>query len=404
VEPEPPPVRDETAEFATLAGGPGAAAVEEEITLRPPPRAPSRTPQPRTRAEGRRYRTAASIVASVIALAVGGVLIFMAATSRDLPFLSDEADVANASEPGEGTDDGGAVEPAEPPPPGETPTETAPAAPAPSTETVSVLAAGDIAECGPQSGDELTAEILGAHPDATILTLGDNAYPDGTEEEFAACYEPSWGRYKDRTRPASGNHDHHTKDAAGFAAYFGEAAGPFDKYYYSYDLGAWHLVVLNSDCWRVGGCESDDEQIEWLRQDIADHPTACTLAYFHRPPFSSGRYGDLEDTARVQPLWQALHEEGVDVVLTGHEHSYERFAPMDDNGQRDEASGIRLFIVGTGGGNLRKYTRPLRPTTEMRQGDTWGVLELTLRPDGYDWEFLPVKGGTFQDSGSGACH
>jgi acid phosphatase type 7 len=266
-----------------------------------------------------------------------------------------------------------------------------------------LLAAGDIAECE-HPGDEATARILARFPDATIQTLGDNAYQEGTSADFNACFAPSWGRFKDRTWAATGNHDHSTKDAQGYSDYFGTRGGPHDKYYYSYDLGAWHVVVLNGDCWRIGGCELNDPQIEWLRRDLEEHASACTLAVAHRPPFSSGRYGDPEDTRRVRPIWQVLYEEGVEVFLTAHEHSYERFAPMNAQGERDDEGGVRLFVAGTGGGNLRGFKYDPLPTTEIRNDDTWGVLKLNLKQAGYDWEFLPVEGKTFTDSGSGTCH
>jgi hypothetical protein len=266
-----------------------------------------------------------------------------------------------------------------------------------------LLAAGDIAECGDQ-GDEATAKILARFPDATIQTLGDNAYDEGTLAEFRRCYTPSWGQFKDRTWGAVGNHDHSTKDAQGYSDYFGSRGGPYDKYYYSYDLGAWHVVVLNGDCWRIGGCDVADPQIVWLRRDLDRYAATCTLAVAHRPPFSSGRYGDPEDTSRVRPLWQVLYEEGVDVFLTAHEHSYERFAPMNTRGERDEERGVRLFVAGTGGGNLRRFAHDPLPTTEVRNDDTWGVLKMTLNATGYDWEFLPVEGKAFRDSGSGTCH
>ncbi len=266
-----------------------------------------------------------------------------------------------------------------------------------------LLAAGDIAECDNQ-GDEATARILAEYPDATIATLGDNAYDAGTLQEFENCYDPSWGQFKDRTRPATGNHDHSTTNAQGFADYFGSAGGPYDKYYYSYDLGSWHVVVLNSDCWRVDGCAVDDPQAEWLRRDLEQHQAICTLAVWHRPPFSSGRYGEPTETARVRPLWRVLNEQGADVLLTGHEHSYERFQPMDAEGRSDEATGVRLFVVGTGGGNLRPFENPPLPTTATRQADSWGVLKLDLGTDGYDWRFLPVSGSSYSDSGSGTCH
>jgi hypothetical protein len=269
--------------------------------------------------------------------------------------------------------------------------------------TAFLLAAGDIAECDHQ-GDESTARILADYPHATIQTLGDNAYQHGTSEEFEQCYDPTWGQFKDRTRPATGNHDEATKDAQGYWDYFGDRGGPFDRYYYSYDLGGWHVVVLNSDCWRVGGCNIDDPQAEWLRNNLAHSDALCTLAAWHRPPFSSGRYGEPKDTDRVRPLWRVLNEEGADVLLTGHEHSYERFAPMNADGTRDDAEGVRLFVVGTGGGNLRPFENDPLPTTEKRQDDTWGVLKLDLKPSGYDWEFLPVAGSSFSDSGTGTCH
>jgi len=266
-----------------------------------------------------------------------------------------------------------------------------------------LLAAGDIAEC-PTSGDEATAEIVERFPDATVAALGDNAYPVGSVRDYRDCFDPSWGRFRDRIRPATGNHEFSTKDAGGYYQYFGDAGGPFDRYHYSYDLGAWHVVVLNTDCWRVGGCELDSPQIEWLRDDLARNPRRCTLAYMHRPPFSSGRYGEPKDTTRVRPLWQTLYEENVDVLLAAHEHSYERFAPMNTRGEPDDERGVRLFVVGTGGGNLREFAFGPLPTTEVRNAQTWGVLKLTLHSDGYEWEFLPVEGETFTDSGSGSCH
>ena len=269
------------------------------------------------------------------------------------------------------------------------------------TAPVVMLAAGDIAECEAQ-GDEATAKILDAHPDAVVATLGDNAYQEGTIDEFRRCYDPSWGRHKERTRPATGNHDHSTKDASGYHEYFGAAGGPDDRYYYSYDIGTWHVVVLNSDCWRIGGCEAGDPQLEWLRNDLSSHAAGCTLAYWHRPPFSSGRYGDEQATGRVRPLWEAVHELGVDVVLAAHEHSYERLAPMNAAGNRDP-NGVPLFVVGTGGGNLRAFPGGPLEATEVRNADTWGVLELRLGDGRYDWKFLPVEGDTFTDAGSGAC-
>jgi acid phosphatase type 7 len=265
-----------------------------------------------------------------------------------------------------------------------------------------LLAAGDIAECD-HRGDEATAQLLAEHPRATIAALGDLAYEHGSYEDFVRCFGPSWGRFRDRIRPTTGNHDHATRRASGYTRYFGDRAAAEAGFHYSYDLGKWHVVVLDSDCWRVGGCGPNDPQATWLRRDLRDHPARCTLAYWHRPPFSSGRYGDPKNTDRVRPLWRVAVEEGVDIVLTAHEHSYERFVPMDADGGRDD-EGTRLFVVGTGGGNLRKYHRPPLPTTVVRNDDTWGVLRLTLRAGGYDWKFLPVAGRRFTDSGTGSCH
>jgi acid phosphatase type 7 len=265
-----------------------------------------------------------------------------------------------------------------------------------------LLAAGDIAECA-GAGDEATAEILARHPNATIAPLGDLAYPHGRPQDFRRCFGPSWGRFVERMRPASGNHDHATPDARGYWQFFGRRAGPFDRYMYAYDIGTWRAVVLNSDCWRIGGCALDDPQARWFREELRRNPRQCTLAYWHRPPFSSGRYGDPENTARVRPLWRIAAEEGVDVVLTGHEHSYERFRPMGAEG-RPEPVGPRLFIVGTGGAELRPYTRPRLPTTVVRDGATLGLLRLRLRAGSYDWRFVPARRGGFTDHGSGACH
>lgn len=264
-----------------------------------------------------------------------------------------------------------------------------------------LLAAGDIAECG-FAGDEATAEILERFPEATIAAVGDTVYDKGTPDEYERCYKPSWGRFRSRTRPAVGNHEYSTEDASGFADYFGDLAGRAGAHWYSYDIGPWHAVVLNSQCWKVGGCEQDDPQLTWLRRDLDENAERCTVAYFHRPPFSSGRYGDLEATDNLLPLWQALVDGGVDVALAGHEHSYERMQPLDRDGKADP-DGARLFIVGTGGGNLRQFRTPPLPITEARDGGTWGVLKLDLEREGYSWAFLPVAGGDFEDAGTGRC-
>ena len=269
--------------------------------------------------------------------------------------------------------------------------------PAPGADAV-LLAAGDIATCD-GGGDEATAQLLDRLA-GTVAVLGDGAYPNGTAADYAACYDPTWGRHKARTRPAPGNHDYDTAGAAGYFGYFGAAAGDPATGYYAYDLGAWHVVVLNSNCAAVDGCGIGSPQERWLRDDLADHPATCTLAYWHHPRFSSGEHGDTNATA---PLWQALYEADADLVLTGHDHDYERFAPQDPAGRTDPARGIVQFVVGTGGKDLRGFGAP-RPTSVARNHETFGVLALTLYPTGYDWAFLPVAGQAYRDAGSRSCH
>lgn len=262
-----------------------------------------------------------------------------------------------------------------------------------------LLAAGDIARCG-EPGAAVTAALLAKLP-GTVATLGDNAYRNGSRQEFAGCYDPTWGAEKARTRPALGNHEYGTREAKGYFGYFGAAAGERGKGYYSYDLGAWHVVALNSNCDEVGGCDAGSPQERWLRADLAAHPAACTLAYWHHPLFSSGTKHGGEPA--VRPLWQALVDAGADVVLSGHEHNYERFAPQDAGGRPDSRHGIREFVVGSGGAGLYPLGDPL-PASEARNADTLGVLRLTLRPAGYDWDFVPAGGGTFADAGRAGCH
>jgi len=265
-----------------------------------------------------------------------------------------------------------------------------------------LVGAGDIASCDDLAGAEATAKLIDKIP-GTVFAVGDLAYPDGSEEQFAKCYTPTWGRFKDRTRPAPGNHEYHKGGgASAYAHYFGAAAGDPDKAYYSYELGAWHIVVLNSECAEVGGCEVTSPQGQWLKQDLAQHPAGCTLAYFHKPLFSSGgKHGnDLE----MKPLWDALYHGGADVIINGHDHDYERFAPQDPEGRLDEKHGIREFVVGSGGKNSHRVMAEAKPNSEVRNGDTFGVLKMTLHAKAYDWEFVPEAEKTFTDSGSGTCH
>lgn len=264
-----------------------------------------------------------------------------------------------------------------------------------------LVGAGDIASCDDLSGAEATAKLIDKIP-GTVIAVGDLAYPDGTDEQFAKCYGPTWGRFKDRTRPAPGNHEYHSDGASGYVHYWGEAAGDPKKAYYSFDLGKWHIISLNSECKQVGGCGKESEQGKWLQQDLAKHPTACTLAYFHRPLFSSGLAHGKDP--EVKPLWDILYQGGADVIISGHDHDYERFAPQDPEGKSDPQHGLREFVVGTGGKNSHRIIGPAQPNSELRQADTYGVLKLTLHADGYDWEFVPEAGKNFTDSGTGKCH
>ena len=262
-----------------------------------------------------------------------------------------------------------------------------------------LLAAGDIASCS-STGDEATAAILTTLPEATVVTLGDNVYDNGTAAEFTGCYDTSWGAAKARTQPSPGNHDYNTPGATGYYGYFGAAAGDPAKGYYSFDIGAWHLIAINSSCTDIGGCAAGSPQEQWLRADLRAHPAACTLAYWHHPRFSSGPHGNH---AVMQSIWQALYDYGADVVLSGHDHDYERFAPQTPAGAADPTHGIREFIVGTGGRSHYATGTPAA-NSAVRNSDTYGVLKVTLHAAGYDWEFLPEAEMTFTDSGAGACH
>jgi hypothetical protein len=260
-----------------------------------------------------------------------------------------------------------------------------------------LVGAGDISDCG-TAKDEETAALLD-QIEGTVFAAGDLAYEDGTTEDFTNCYEPTWGRHRDRTRPAIGNHEYHTDGGAPYFAYFGALAGDPAKGWYSYELGAWKIYVLNSNKTKVGVTEGSP-QVEWLRGELASDTQQCTLAIWHHPRFSSGLYGNDDS---FQPFWAALYEHGAELVLVGHDHHYERIAPMDDVGAADPAMGMRQFIVGTGGRPPRPTFVPLA-TSEVRNSSTNGVLKLTLRHDSYDWEFVPIAGQTFTDAGSNACH
>jgi hypothetical protein len=275
-----------------------------------------------------------------------------------------------------------------------------------------IAAAGDIA-CDPSNvafnggngtatacQQMFTSNALFSADLAAILPLGDIQYESGSSDAFLASFDPSWGRVKPLLRPVPGNHDYQTPGAAGYYAYFGSAAGVPSKGYYSYDVGAWHLIALNSECGYVGGCGSGSPEEQWLSADLATHQNTCTLAYWHEPRFSSGQNGDY--IGNTQAFWEDLYSAGVDVILNGHDHLYERFAPQDTDGFATP-DGIREFIVGSGG-RSHEGISSIQPNSEVRNADTFGVLELTLHPTAYDWAFVPVAGGTFTDSGTTACH
>jgi hypothetical protein len=253
-----------------------------------------------------------------------------------------------------------------------------------------LLAVGDVAFCD-SSADEAVARVASSLP-GTIALLGDNAYPDGSASDYANCFDPAWGGLRDRLRPVPGNHDYQTSHAAGYFSYFGSAAGTPGQGWYSYDLGGWHLVALNSECDAVGGCGPGSPELAWLVADLAAHPVACALAYWHHPRFSSGQHGD---DIQTDPLWRALAAAGADIVLTGHDHDYERFAPID---------GIRSFVVGTGGRSLYAWPGPPIANSEIRANNTYGLLELQLSPTSYTWRFVRAAGGSLADGGSGLCH
>lgn len=273
-----------------------------------------------------------------------------------------------------------------------------------------LVGAGDIASCESQ-GDEATAKLLDRIP-GTVFTAGDNSYESGTKSEFASCYSTSWGRHKYRTMPAPGNHDygrggyedgdgdpHESFDPSGYFDYFGHRAGDPDKGYYSYSLGDWQVFALNSNCARIGGCGEGSEQLGWLEEELQKNAGRCQFAYWHHPLYSTGPHGGREE---LRPLYEALYDAGVEVVVNGHDHTYERFVPQDPEGNPDP-EGIRQFVVGTGGKSLH-FFEETNPNSEVRSSEAFGVIKFTLKSASYEWEFVPIEGMAFRDSGSGECH
>jgi acid phosphatase type 7 len=269
-----------------------------------------------------------------------------------------------------------------------------------------IAAAGDIA-CGSQTPPgtpcrhgETSDLLVGGRFDA-VLTLGDNQYEAGALSDYEQFYGPTWGRVKAVTHPVPGNHEYATRGASGYFAYFGSAAGDPAKGWYSFDIGAWHVIALNSNCGNVGGCHRGSPQEVWLRADLAAHPGACTLAYWHHPRFTSGSVH--EGDPQMAAFWEALYAYGAEIVLNGHQHNYERFGPQSPAGRTDPTTGIRQFVVGTGGKNLYTFSSPPEPNSEVRNSGAFGVLELTLHPTRYEWRFIPAAGAAFTDVGEGPC-
>ena len=254
-----------------------------------------------------------------------------------------------------------------------------------------LVGAGDIGQCG-SAGPELTARLLD-NIAGTVFTTGDNAYFEGTAQQFLDCYHPSWGRHRSRTRPSPGNHDYQSAGAAPYFAYFGSNAGPAGLGYYSFEVGPWHVVSLNSNISMVEG----SAQHAWLQADLQSNRPTCVAAYWHHPLFSVGKHSSRSE---VRALWDTLYAAGADVVINGDNHMYERFAPQTPDGAADQARGIRQFVAGTGGADLYQFTRAA-PNNEM-YASMWGVLKLTLRPADYSWEFIGAQGQVV-DSGTDVC-
>jgi hypothetical protein len=276
-------------------------------------------------------------------------------------------------------------------------------APAPGVVGPTVAAAGDVA-CPPSLSRTSarcrqadTAGVIGRLDPDVVAALGDLQYNKGELSNFRRAYGLTWGRFRSRTRPAAGNHEYATPGGAGYFAYWGARAGSRGRGWYSYDLGGWHVVVLNSNCSKVG-CAPSSAQERWLRADLKANPAQCTLAYWHHPRFSSGLHGN---DPSVAPLWRALDAAGADVILNGHDHSYERFGPQSSTGRADPA-GMVEFVVGTGGVNNYPIVRR-RPNSRIRRTFVFGVLELTLGDGAYAWRFVSVPGLTFTDRGTGRC-
>jgi acid phosphatase type 7 len=262
-----------------------------------------------------------------------------------------------------------------------------------------------------------TAKLIQDLRPTAVLVLGDSQYEDGSLAKFQTSYQRTWGPLKPITHPAVGNHEYVTPNATGYYRYFGAAAGAPQQGWYSFNIGSWHLISLNSECGYIGGCGKDSPQETWLKADLENHKAHCTLAYWHEPRFSSGQHGDNQLMATI---FNDLVAAKADIVLSGHNHDYERFDPIGRTPQGPggaggaksfqppnlDPSGIREFIVGTGGRDHKRFRAPPLNGERARNDDTYGVLELKLGRGTYSWSFVPVggRGGVFRDSGSGRCH
>ena len=267
-----------------------------------------------------------------------------------------------------------------------------------------IVGAGDIAVCGANQRDSATAVlvagILAGHPNATAFTAGDNVYPDGSSTNFGNCYQPTWGAFRSRTRPVPGNHDYYNNPgAAGYFGYFGRRAGPQGRGWYRFDAGTWRVYALTSECRKRSRCYR--RQYAWLKADLTSYPHQCVLAIWHRPRFSSG--AGHGSSTRMAPVFRLLYQKDAEIVISGHDHGYERFAPTDPTGAINAAGGLRQWVVGTGGASLYGFGAAL-PASEVRDATSHGLLRLDLHPGAYDWQFLPIAGDDFTDSGTGTCH
>jgi hypothetical protein len=273
--------------------------------------------------------------------------------------------------------------------------------PAQPPASFTIAAAADIGQCfgrpAAGSGAASTAALVSRH-DVLVLTAGDNTYDYGTPEEFSTCFAPTWGAFKDRIFPTVGNHEYYTIGAEGYFGYFGALAGPDRRGYYSFDYGGWHFISLNS----VADLTAGSAQSAWLAADLAQsRDTLCTIALLHYPAFNSGAgYGSI---MAMRPVFATLQDAGVELLLSGHEHVYERFAPQRADGTADPVRGLRQFVVGTGGHALNPFGSSL-PNSEFRHNASWGILRLTLGQGSYGWQFVPVGGDAPIDTGTGTCH